>query len=100
MKKNTLLFAVIALLGCVSCKKSYVCTCTKVSTEPAYTFNSVNYPEEVNSTIEQEAYEEKKEENAVAKCSFKEYVITETSPNAAQGQEPTLVVNTCVVSEN
>lgn len=98
MKRNTIVLAVITLTGLVSCKKSYVCTCTTVYTEPAYTDNGVSYPEEVSSTIEQETYEEKKEANAQAKCSFKEYVITQASPNAAQGQEPTLVVNTCVLS--
>ncbi len=99
MKTNHLLTSLAVLAVFTSCKKTYVCTCVTTVTEPAYTYNSVNYPGSVNESIEQETYEERKESNAQVQCEFKEYVVQYASPNETQGQGLTTEAKVCDLSE-
>jgi hypothetical protein len=87
------------LVGFFSCKKNYVCTCTTTTTEPSYTSNGVTYSGSTDQSIEQETYEENKKSSAEAACSFKEYEISLTSPNSAQGQAETTEVKECDLNE-
>ena len=99
MKILLALSLITSLVIASSCQKDYVCTCTKTITEPAYTYNSVNYSGTTNSTITQESFETKKESSAEAKCEFNEYTITYSSPNESQGQGLTTEVNACAVRQ-
>lgn len=92
------IFIVVSLsvLTFASCKKDYTCFCYLTKVEPAYTYNSINYPESINNSVTSENIKHNKK-SAESLCSFKDYVIQETSPNDAQGQGPTLVTNACVL---
>lgn len=100
MKKSVyLILSIIAIVLFSACKKNYVCTCTTTLTEPAYTYNGVYYEGSTDQTIEQETYKVRKKESAEAECSFKEYEITPSSPNAAQGQGESTEVKECELNE-
>ena len=98
MKTMTAIFFLLILIGTTSCKKHYVCTCTTEITEPAYSYDGINFHGSEDYEVVQETYKEKKQESAEAQCRFNEYTITYSSPNEAQGQGLTTEAKSCILT--
>ncbi len=87
-------FAIIT--GFTSCKKDFVCKCTQVYTEPAYTSNSTgdNHQGYQSVSTFTNVYKAKKDEGE-SHCKASENFQTYPSSNESDGQGPATEVVTC-----
>ena len=91
MRKIIPLF-LISTVVFVGCKKNYTCYCTKTVVHPGYSYNNVDYPETVETSVEY-VNNKGKENSLKAECDFKSYTIQQSSTNP--GQPDLTIVNAC-----
>jgi hypothetical protein len=92
---NSVLVLLIIICS-ASCKKDFVCKCTQVYTEPAYTSNSTgdNHQGYQSVSTFTNVYKAKKDEGE-SYCKASENFQTYPSSNESDGQGPATEVVTC-----
>lgn len=92
MKTISTITLLILVFGFTGCKKNYTCYCTKTVVHPGYSYNNVNYPEKVETSIEY-VNNKGKEKSLKAECDFKSYTVQRSSTKP--GQPDLTEINDC-----
>jgi len=99
MKLKTIAFAFFGVLALASCKKEYNCTCTVVSTTPAFEAGGTVWQNASTTTVSATTVINDKKKDAETACTGGSSTTSIASAYASLGAEPTSVVTTCAIAE-
>lgn len=99
MKLKTIAFAFFGVLALASCKKDYNCTCTIVTTTPAFVYLGQTVQTASTTTVSATSVINDKKKDAETTCTGGSSSTSVASAYAQFGADPTTVVTTCAIAE-